>query len=138
VQDVVVGGEHLDRGPLRASRQVGVQPVGVRLRCSVDGQRVLAARSGLLLVQFSGNASIGSDPSGRPTLEPVIDVAYMIKRQLYGVRNYFSVARMTNAAAEGVNSKIQTIKKMAYGYRNREHFSTAIFFHCGGLQIYPV
>jgi len=71
-------------------------------------------------------------------LQPVIDVAYMIKRHLYGVRNYFSVARITNAAAEGVNSKIQTIKKMAYGYRNREHFKTAIFFHCGGLQLYPV
>ena len=70
-------------------------------------------------------------------LEPVIDVAYMIKRHLYGVLNYFSAARITNAAAEGLNSKIQTIKKMAYGFRNREHFKTAIFFHCGGLQLHP-
>ena len=70
-------------------------------------------------------------------LQPVIDVAYMIKRHLYGILNYFSVARITNAAAEGLNSKIQTIKKMAYGYRNREHYKTAIFFHCGGLQLYP-
>lgn len=70
-------------------------------------------------------------------LKPVIDVAYMIKRHLYGVLNYFSAARITNAAAEGLNSKIQTIKKMAYGFRNREHFKTAIFFHCGGLQLYP-
>lgn len=70
-------------------------------------------------------------------LQPVIDVAYMIKRHLYGVLNYFSAARITNAAAEGLNSKIQTIKKMSYGFRNREHFKTAIFFHCGGLQLYP-
>ena len=70
-------------------------------------------------------------------LKPAIDVAYMIKRHLYGVLNYFSAARITNAAAEGLNSKIQTIKKMAYGFRNREHFKTAIFFHCGGLQLYP-
>ncbi|HEY1828762.1 MAG TPA: ISL3 family transposase [Acidimicrobiales bacterium] len=70
-------------------------------------------------------------------LQPVIDVAYMIKRHLYGVLNYFSAARITNAAAEGLNSKIQTIKKMAYGFRNKEHFKTAIFFHCGGLQLYP-
>ncbi len=61
----------------------------------------------------------------------------MVKRHLYGVLNYFSAARITNAAAEGLNSKIQTIKKMAYGYRNKEHFKTAIFFHCGGLQLYP-
>ena len=70
-------------------------------------------------------------------LQPVIDVAYMIKRHLYGLLNYFSAARITNAAAEGLKSKIQTIKKMAYGNRNREHFKTAIFFHCGGLQLYP-
>lgn len=70
-------------------------------------------------------------------LQPVIDVAYMIKRHLYGILNYFSAARITNATAEGLNSKIQTIKKMAYGFRNREHFKTAIFFHCGGLQLYP-
>ena len=70
-------------------------------------------------------------------LQPVIDVAYMIKRHLYGVLNYFSAAQITNAAAEGLNSKIQTIKKMAYGFRNKEHFKTAIFFHCGGLQLYP-
>jgi transposase len=70
-------------------------------------------------------------------LEPVIDVARMINRHLQGVLNYFSTARITNAAAEGLNSKIQTIKKMAYGYRNRDHFKTTIFFHCGGLQLYP-
>ena len=38
---------------------------------------------------------------------------------------------------EGLNSKIQTIKKMAYCFRNREHFKTAIYFHCGGLDLYP-
>jgi transposase len=69
-------------------------------------------------------------------LKPVIDVAHMIERHLDGVLNYFAY-RVTNAVAEGLNSKIQTIKKMAYGFRNREHFKTAIFFHCGGLQLYP-
>lgn len=46
---------------------------------------------------------------------------------------YFAY-RITNAVSEGLNSKIQTIKKMAYGFRNPEHFKTAIYFHCGGLQ----
>ena len=45
--------------------------------------------------------------------------------------------RITNAVSEGLNSKIQTIKKMAYGFRNKEHFKTAIYFHCGGLDLYP-
>ena len=38
---------------------------------------------------------------------------------------------------QGLNSTIQTIKKMAYGFWNKDHFKTAIFFHCGGLDLYP-
>jgi transposase len=40
--------------------------------------------------------------------------------------------------AEGLNSKIQTIKKAAYGLRSFKNFKTAIFFHCVGLRLYPV
>lgn len=69
-------------------------------------------------------------------LKPVIDVAYRIKRRLTNIITYFK-HRITNAVSEGLNSKIQTIKKTAYGFRNREHFKTAILFHCGGLDLYP-
>ena len=69
-------------------------------------------------------------------LAPVIKVAKMLKRHLPNVLSYFT-HRITNAVSEGLNSKIQTIKKMAYGFRNLEHFKTAIYFHCGGLQLYP-
>lgn len=70
-------------------------------------------------------------------LQPVIEAARTLKRHLYGILNFFA-HRVTNAVTEGLNSKIQTIKKMAYGFRNREHFKTAIYFHCGGLQLYPI
>ena len=43
----------------------------------------------------------------------------------------------SNATAEGLNSKIQMVKQMACGFRNREHYRTAIYFHCGGLDLYP-
>jgi transposase len=69
-------------------------------------------------------------------MTPVIKVAKMIKRHLSNVMSYFN-HRITNAVAEGLNSKIQTIKKRAYGFRNRENFKTAIYFHCGGLDLYP-
>jgi transposase len=69
-------------------------------------------------------------------LEPVKEVAYMIKRRLTNILTYCK-HRITNAVSEGLNSKIQTIKKMAYGFRNKENFKTAIFFHCGGLDLYP-
>lgn len=32
---------------------------------------------------------------------------------------------------------IQWVKKTARGFRNVEHFKTAIYFHCGGLDFYP-
>jgi transposase len=70
-------------------------------------------------------------------LQPVIDAANTIKRHLHNVMTYFA-HRITNAVSEGLNSKIQTIKKMACGFRNRENFKTAIYFHCGGLDLYPV
>jgi len=40
--------------------------------------------------------------------------------------------------AEGLNSKIMAIKRKACGYRNRERFKIAIYFFCGGLDLYPV
>jgi len=44
--------------------------------------------------------------------------------------------RTVSPAAAVLNLKIRTIKKMAYDNRNREYFKTAIFSHCGGLQLY--
>ena len=70
-------------------------------------------------------------------LQPVIEAARVIKRHLRNVLTYFT-HRITNAVSEGINSKIQTLKKRAYGFRNPDHFQTAIYFHCGGLQLYPV
>jgi len=69
-------------------------------------------------------------------LQPVLKVAAMLKTHLENVLTYFA-HRITNAASEGLNSKIATIQKMAYGYRNREHLKAAIYFHCGGLDLYP-
>jgi transposase len=69
-------------------------------------------------------------------LTPVVAAARTIQRHLHNVLTYFT-HRITNATSEGLNSKIQTIKNMAAGFRNRENFKTAIYFHCGGLELYP-
>jgi hypothetical protein len=44
---------------------------------------------------------------------------------------------LTNAGLEGINAVSQGIKKTARGLRDAEHFKTAIYFHCGGLDLYP-
>ena len=64
------------------------------------------------------------------------DVARMMKLHLVKIMNYFT-HRITNARAEGINSKIALIEKMAYGFRNKEHLKTSIYFRCGNLQLYP-
>ena len=70
-------------------------------------------------------------------LEPIIDAAKTLKRHEPGLLSYFAHP-ITNAGAEGLNSRIQAIRVSARGYRNREHFKTAIYFHLGGLQLHPI
>jgi transposase len=72
----------------------------------------------------------------RSRLEPVKKVARMCKNRLANVLTYF-VHRLTNGPMEGLNNAIQGLIKKAYGYRNKERFKTDIFFHFGGLDLYP-
>jgi transposase len=61
----------------------------------------------------------------------------MIKRRLPNILTYIK-HQITNATSEGLNSKIQWIRYTARGFRNRENFKTAIYFHCGRLDLYPL
>lgn len=72
----------------------------------------------------------------RSRLEPVKRVARMVKRHWNGIINA-TVHHVTNAGAEGINSVIQWVKSTARGFRNRERFKNAIYFHLGGLDLYP-
>jgi transposase len=69
-------------------------------------------------------------------LAPMIDKAKLLARHLPNILTYFT-HRITNAVAEGLNSKIAMIQKRACGFRNRDNFKTAVYFHCGGLALYP-
>lgn len=69
-------------------------------------------------------------------LKPVIDAAKTLKRHLTGMLTYVK-HRITNATTEGLNSKIQSIKANARGFRNFEYYRIAILFHCGKLSMYP-
>lgn len=69
-------------------------------------------------------------------LPAMIEAARTLKRHLPGLLAYCR-HRITNAVAEGMNSKIQLIKANARGFRNFEKYRVAILFHCGGLSLYP-
>jgi transposase len=72
----------------------------------------------------------------RSRLTPMIHVAGIIRRHLENILNYLN-HRITNAVTEGLNAKIQWIKYSSRGFRDRERFKAAIYFHCGGLDLDP-
>lgn len=69
-------------------------------------------------------------------LTPVKKVAKMIKKHLENLLN-FLVWKISNGVVEGLNSKIQTVKSNARGYRTFEGYRIAILFHCGKLELLP-
>ena len=71
----------------------------------------------------------------RSRLEPLKRVARMLQRHLYGVLNAIA-SGVTNARLEGLNTTIQELKRSARGFRNRDRFRNAIYFHLGGLDLY--
>lgn len=72
----------------------------------------------------------------RSRLRPMIEKARMIKRRFENIVTYLRL-RITNAASESINSKIQWVKYTARGFRSKTNFITAIYFHCGGLDLMP-
>ncbi|EAY57010.1 MAG: probable transposase [Leptospirillum rubarum] len=70
-------------------------------------------------------------------LKPMRKVAHLIKRHLPNVLLTTITHTIINASREGLNSKVQNIKKRAYGFRNKERLKIAIYFNCGGLNPYP-
>lgn len=72
----------------------------------------------------------------RSRLRPMLDKARMLKRRFENIVTYLK-HRITNAASESINSKVQWVKYTARGFRNKANFVTAIYFHCGGLDLAP-
>ena len=72
----------------------------------------------------------------RSKLPPIRRVAKMLRDRLAHIVT-FCKHRITQAVAEGLNSKIMAIKRYACGFRNHRHFEIAIYFHCGGLDLLP-
>lgn len=73
----------------------------------------------------------------RSRLTPMIEVARMLKRRFENIVTYIR-HRVTNATSESLNAKIQWVKYTARGFRNQQNFITAIYFHCGGLDLAPL
>jgi len=72
----------------------------------------------------------------RSRLAPMVKLAKTIREHLWMILNAIKF-KASSGSAEGNNSRIQRIKKMACGFRNPENFKNAIYFHLGGLDLEP-
>ena len=72
----------------------------------------------------------------RSKLEPVKRVSKMIKEDLENIISYLE-HRISNAATEGFNGVIQSIKANARGFRSFKNYRVAILFQCGKLDLKP-
>lgn len=68
-------------------------------------------------------------------IEPVKKAAKTLKNHIDNIVTY-AKHHITNALGESINAKIEKFKRMACGFRNRAHYRIAIYFHCGGLDLY--
>lgn len=74
--------------------------------------------------------------ASRCRLRPMTTVARTIKRYLWGIINAVTL-KATTARSESINGRIQTVKRRSRGFRNKENYIAAIYFHLGGLDLYP-
>jgi transposase len=90
--------------------------------------------------RYAGNARKFFDRwygwAARSRLEPIKKVAKMIKRHVDNLLTYFRHP-ITNAMSEGFNSRIQSIKSQARGFRAFRNYRTRILFYCGKLNLLP-
>ena len=75
--------------------------------------------------------------ASRSKLKPIIKTARMNKRHLDNILTYLRHP-ITNAVTEGLNSKIQSIKSNARGFRSFQNYRTRILFFCGKLSLHPL
>ena len=72
----------------------------------------------------------------RSRLDPIKEFAKMLKRHYYGVLQYFA-SRLTAGPTEGINNRIQSIKRRSKGFRNFDYFISLIYLDAANLT-FPV
>ena len=66
-------------------------------------------------------------------LKPFRRFANTIRKYRKNIESYVK-SKLTTAVSEGLNNKIKTLKRMAYGYKNKESFLNKILQRCGFLN----
>lgn len=72
----------------------------------------------------------------RTRLEPIKKAARSLKKHVEGLLNYFEHP-ISNALSESINSRIQSLKATARGFRSFTNYRTRILFFLGKLNLQP-
>ena len=70
----------------------------------------------------------------RSRLDPIKSFAKTVKSHFAGIMRYFT-SRLTSGAMEGINSRIQEIKRRGRGFRNINNFIAMIYLETAGLNL---
>ena len=70
----------------------------------------------------------------RSRLDPIKSFAKTVKTHFSGVMRYFT-SRLTSGTMEGINSRIQEIKRRGRGFRNINNFIAMIYLEAAGLEM---
>ena len=70
----------------------------------------------------------------RSRLEPIKAFAKTVKAHFGGIMRYFT-SRLTSGMMEGINSRIQEVKRRARGFRNIRNFIAMIYLEASGLVL---
>ena len=119
------GFEHLRESTLKTARAWAIKEAAMEVW-------TLDASAPVLLDAWRAVIAWGR----RSRLAPIKRAMATLRDHLTGVIRAQQL-RLTNARLEGINSIIQGLKRTARGFRNRDRFRNAIYFHLGGLDLYP-
>lgn len=70
----------------------------------------------------------------RSRIRPIVRFATTVKSHLDGILKAIEL-RVSTGPVEGMNNKIKTVLKRAYGFLNVDHFIRAIYFRCLDFEI---
>ena len=67
-------------------------------------------------------------------IEPIVKFTETVRNHFDGIMRYFT-SKLTSGAIEGLNSRIQNIKRRARGFRNIDNFIAMIYLSLAGLEL---
>lgn len=75
--------------------------------------------------------------ASRSQLAPFVKLARTIRKHIEGIVSYVATG-LSNGRSEGLNGKVRTITRRAYGFHNVHALIALIFLCCSGITLQPV